>query len=116
MAYDEGMADRVREAISTEGAVTEKRMFGGLAFLVEGSMAVAVSGSGGLMVRVDPARSESLVSEPHVQRMVMRGRAMDGWLLVDFAAVEADEALHGWVEVGVTRARSIASSRRPPAG
>ena len=109
MAYDEDVGDRVREAIQAESAVTEKRMFGGLAFLVEGSMAVAVSGSGGLMVRVDPARSDSLVSEPHVQRMVMRGRAMDGWLLVDVAALEADEALHGWVEVGVARARALAS-------
>ena len=109
MAYDEDVADRIREAVQTETGITEKRMFGGLAFLVEGSMAVAVSGSGGLMVRVDPAQSDTLVSQPHVQRMVMRGRAMDGWLLVDFAALEADEALHGWVEVGVARARALAS-------
>lgn len=109
MAYDEDVADRIREALQVESAVTEKRMFGGLAFLVQGSMAVAVSGSGGLMVRVDPAQSDALVAEPHVQRMVMRGRAMDGWLLVDLSALEADEALHGWVEVGVARARAIAS-------
>lgn len=109
MAYDEDLADRIREAVQAESPVTEKRMFGGLAFLVGGSMAVAASRGGALMVRVDPAQSESLVAEPHVARMVMRGREMDGWLLVDAEALEDDEALRDWVEIGVARARTLAA-------
>src|SRR4051794_16688111 len=82
MAYDEELAERIRHAVAGEAGITEKRMFGGLAFLVHGNMAVAASGQGGLMVRTDPADAESLTAEPHVGRMVMRGREMDGWLRV----------------------------------
>jgi TfoX/Sxy family transcriptional regulator of competence genes len=107
MSYDEELAERVRETVAGEHGVTEKRMFGGLAFLINGHMAVSASGQGGLLLRVDPVRTDSLVSEPHVQRFVMRGREMDGWLRVDSAAVKTDEDLSRWVSHGVTYARSL---------
>jgi len=109
MAYDEELADRVRGVLGAEAGVDEKRMFGGLGFMVEGRMAVAASGQGGLMVRVDPAASAALVDGVTVQRMVMRGREMDGWLRVATEAVEADDALQAWVGRGVAAARSLAS-------
>ncbi|TQJ51371.1 TfoX/Sxy family protein [Phycicoccus sp. SLBN-51] len=107
MAYDEELADRLREALGAEPGLSEKRMFGGLAFLVEGHMAVAASGQGGLMVRVDPATSEELVDGVLVERVVMRGREMDGWLRVASAAVDDDEALREWVVRGVAAARAL---------
>ena len=110
MAYDELLADRIRACLEGEPGVTEKRMFGGLAFLVDGSMAVSASGHGGLMARVDPAQSEALTREPNVTRMVMRGRAMDGWLRVTADAVAGDEELERWVRRSVGYARSVSSS------
>ncbi len=107
MAYDEDLADRIREAVQDVDDVVEKRMFGGLAFLVHGHMAVAASGQGGLMLRVDPADSERLLDAPGVRRMEMRGREMDGWLRVDDAAVEQDDDLRRWVAVGVDYAGSL---------
>ncbi|MGY2874392.1 TfoX/Sxy family transcriptional regulator of competence genes [Marmoricola sp. URHA0025 HA25] len=107
MAYDEELAERIRHAVAGEAGVTEKRMFGGLAFLVHGNMAVAASGQGGLMVRTDPADAESLTAEPHVDRMVMRGRQMDGWLRVGAVAVESADALQRWVDLGVGYAGSL---------
>lgn len=107
MAYDEELADRVRELVESEPGLTEKRMFGGLAFLVDGNMAVSASGQGGLLLRVDPAQTDSLVSEPHVRRFEMRGREMDGWLRVDASAVAADDDLRRWVRHGVGYARSL---------
>ena len=107
MAYDEVLADRLRGQLSGEPGLTEKRMFGGLAFLIGGNMAVAASGQGGLLLRVDPAQTEALVQEPDVERFVMRGRAMDGWLRVDEVAVESDEDLGRWVSHGVAYARSL---------
>jgi TfoX/Sxy family transcriptional regulator of competence genes len=107
MAYDEELADRLRRAISDQDGVTEKRMFGGLAFLVNGNLAVSASGRGGLLVRVDPAATDSLVSEDGVERFQMRGRAMDGWLHVHAAAAGTDEELQRWVEVGVGYAQSL---------
>ena len=111
MAYDETLAARVREATEGEPDVTEKRMFGGLAFLVGGNMAVAASGEGGLMVRVDPADGPDLVDEPDVSRVVMRGRAMDGWLRVTAEAVAGDAELRTWVDRGAAYARCL-----PPKG
>jgi TfoX/Sxy family transcriptional regulator of competence genes len=108
MAYDEELAERLREVLDDEPGVSEKRMFGGLAFLVNGNMAVSASGSGGLLLRIDPALADSLVSEPHVGRFEMRGREMDGWLRVDTQAVDTDEDLRRWVSHGVTFARSLA--------
>lgn len=107
MAYDAELADRVREVVQTERSLTEKRMFGGLAFLIHGHMAVSASSQGGLLLRVDPAETESLVNEPHVGRFVMRGREMDGWLRVDTEAVETEDDLRRWVSLGVTYARSL---------
>jgi len=107
MAYDEDLADRIRVAIQEESHLTEKRMFGGLAFLVEGNMAVAASSKGGLLLRVDPDDLESFLVEDQVEPFEMRGRAMTGWLRVDPGAVETDDDLRRWVEVGVARARSL---------
>jgi hypothetical protein len=87
--------------------ISERRMFGGLAFLIGGHMAVAASGGGGILVRVDPAETPSLLAEPHIARMEMGGRAMDGWLRVSSDAVATDEALRSWVERGVVYARSL---------
>jgi len=107
MAYDEELANRIREAVQGERGLTEKRMFGGLAFLINGNMAVSASSKGGLLLRVDPAQTDSLVEEPHVGRFEMRGREMDGWLRVDVEAVTTDAELRGWVRHGVDYARSL---------
>jgi TfoX/Sxy family transcriptional regulator of competence genes len=106
MAYDQELADRVRELVASEESVSEQRMFGGLAFLVNGNMAVAASGQGGLLVRVDPAESDALVGE-QVEPMVMRGREMRGWLRVAMPAVDAPDQLELWVARGVSYARSL---------
>ncbi len=107
MAYDEDLANRIREAVQDETGLTEKHMFGGLGFLVNGNLAVSASGRGGLLLRINPADSESLVSPPHVGRFEMRGREMDGWLRVDAAVVEDDGALEAWVDRGLAYARSL---------
>jgi TfoX/Sxy family transcriptional regulator of competence genes len=111
MAYDEDLADRVRVAVgrsvNATGLVTEKRMFGGLAFLLGGNMAVAASGQGGLMLRVEPSETGSLQKEPHAGPMVMRGRETDGWLRVDDAGVESDDDLQRWIDIALTRAGSL---------
>ncbi len=107
MAYDVDLADRVREALGAEAGVTEKRMFGGLAFLVHGHLAVSASSRGGLLLRIDPAEADTLLREPHVRRFEMRGREMAGWLHVDATAVETDDELRRWVDHGVGYARSL---------
>jgi TfoX/Sxy family transcriptional regulator of competence genes len=107
VAYDEELAQRIRDLIGDEGGVTEKKMFGGLAFLVRGNMAVAASGQGGLLVRVDPADSETLVRTTPAEVMVMRGRAMAGWLRLASSEVESLDPLAGWVARGVAFARSL---------
>ena len=107
MAYDEELANRVRQVIHGEPGLSEKRMFGGLAFLIDGKLAVSASSKGGLLVRNDPALTESLVSEPHVQPFEMRGRAMTGWLRVDAEVLEADVELRRWVGYGLNYARSL---------
>jgi TfoX/Sxy family transcriptional regulator of competence genes len=107
MAYDEDLADRIRDLIADDPDVTEKRMFGGLAFLVAGNMSVAASGQGGLMVRVDPAQTDALVTSPHAERLQMRGRAMQGWLRVDAEGVRTELELEPWVRRGVAYARSL---------
>jgi TfoX/Sxy family transcriptional regulator of competence genes len=107
MGYDVQLADRIRETVQGEPGLSERRMFGGLAFLVNGNMAVAASGQGGLLLRVDPAQTESLVDEQHVRRMEMRGREMDGWLRVDADVVGTDEELQHWVARGLGYARSL---------
>ena len=107
MSYDEALAERVRALVRGETGLSEKRMFGGLAFLINGNMAVSASGQGGLLLRVDPAATEALVADPHADRAVMRGRAMDGWLRVDEAGVATERQLKTWVARGVAYARSL---------
>jgi hypothetical protein len=107
MAYDVELADRIRAVVQAEPGLTEQRMFGGLAFLIHGNMAVGASSQGGLLLRVDPAETESLISEPRVRRFEMRGREMNGWLRVAAEAVEDDDDLRRWVGHGVTYARSL---------
>jgi len=111
VAYDEDLADRIRELLAGEPDVAEQRMFGGLAFLVGGHMAVAASGHGGLMVRVKPSQTEALVSEPHAAPFEMRGRAMQGWLRVEAEGVPTLRELEGWVNRGVAYARSLPPKR-----
>jgi len=106
VAYDEELAERIRALVGGEPGVEEKKMFGGLGFLVGGNMAVAASGQGGLLVRVDPGESESLVGSTAAYPMEMRGRQMAGWLRVDSEHVAGDE-LAAWVERGVAYARSL---------
>lgn len=107
VAYDEDLAARVRMRMAGEAGLQEKRMFGGLAFLLDGRMAVSASGTGGLLLRCDPDDTESLVRQPHAERFVMRGRAMDGWLRIDPAGVLDDADLDRWLAVGVAYARTL---------
>ena len=107
VAYDEDLAQRIRELIGGDPDVTEKRMFGGLAFLVGGNMSVAASGQGGLLVRVDPAQTDALLAEPHAGPFEMRGRGMQGWLRVDAKGVGTKDQLEPWVGRGVAYARSL---------
>ena len=107
MAYDEELAARIRELMADEAQLTEKKMFGGLAFLVGGNMAVAASGQGGLLVRVDPAESDALVASTNASPMEMRGRSMAGWLRVPSEDVRTKRELSRWVGRGTNYARSL---------
>jgi TfoX/Sxy family transcriptional regulator of competence genes len=107
MAYDEDLANRIRELIATEPDLTEKRMFGGLAFLIGGNMSVAASGQGGLMVRVDPDETDSLLAKPHARPFEMRGRGMRGWVRVASEGVRTKRQLEPWVRRGAAYARSL---------
>ena len=111
MAYDEELADRVRELLDEEAALTEQKMFGGLAFLIGGNMAVAASGQGGVLVHVDPAESDTLVATTNARFMEMRGREMRGWLRVDPEDVRTKRQLAKWVRLGATYARSLPAKR-----
>jgi hypothetical protein len=106
MAYDEDLADRLRTLMAGERPV-EKKMFGGLAFLIGGNMSVAASGQGGLMVRVEPAETEALLAEPGAEEFEMRGRAMAGWLRVKGDVLDDDATLQAWIDRGVAYARSL---------
>jgi TfoX/Sxy family transcriptional regulator of competence genes len=107
MAYDEELANRIRELVAGEDGVVEKKMFGGLAFLIGGNMSVSASGRGGLLLRVDPQETESLLAKPHAEPFVMRGRAMDGWLRVAPEGLGTKRQLERWVARGVTYAKSL---------
>jgi TfoX/Sxy family transcriptional regulator of competence genes len=107
VTYDEDLADRIRALLATDHDVTEKKMFGGLAFLIGGNMSVSASRQGGLLLRCDPDETDALLSEPGASRFEMRGRAMEGWLRVEPEAVESPEELERWVAVGVDYARSL---------
>jgi TfoX/Sxy family transcriptional regulator of competence genes len=107
MAYDEELANRIRELIAAEDGVTEKRMFGGLAFLIHGNMSVSASGQGGLLLRVDPEETDSLLAEPAAETAVMRGREMQGWLRVAPEGLMTRAELERWVRRGVEYARTL---------
>ena len=111
MAYEEDLADRLRELLVDEPDLAEKKMFGGLAFLIGGNMSVAASGQGGLLVRVDPARSEALLATTNARLMEMRGRQMQGWLRVAHDDVRTKRQLARWVKLGTTYARSLPPKR-----
>lgn len=106
MAYDETLATRIRDLLADLDRLTEKKMFGGLAFLIAGNMAVAASGQGGLMVRCDPAETDDHVVDG-AEPFVMRGKPMNGWLRVSDERVADDATLAHWVQVGLTAAASL---------
>jgi hypothetical protein len=111
VAYDERLADRIRDLLGGEPSLTEQKMFGGLAFLIGGNMAVAASGQGGVLVRTDPAESDNLVATTNARLMEMRGRQMRGWLRVDPEHVRTKRELAKWVDLGATYARSLPAKR-----
>ena len=107
MAYDEDLANRIRELVADEDGVTERKMFGGLAFLIGGHMAVSASGRGGLLLHVDRAETTELLAKPHAQPFEMRGRVMEGWVRVDAEGLKTKRQLERWVARGVAHARSL---------
>ncbi len=107
MAYDEELANRIREVLEDEPGLRERKMFGGLAFLIGGNLAVSVSRRGGLMVRADPAGSDQLVATTAAEPMVMQGREMRGWLYLEATDVRTMRQLRRWVGVGAGYARSL---------
>jgi len=109
MAYDEDIANRVRELVALEEGIDERRMFGGLAFLVGGNLALAVSGRDALLVRLGPEGAAGAAARPHVRPAVMRGREMRGWVYVDFAGVRTKRQLEGWVRRAVAFARGLSA-------
>jgi len=111
MPYDEGLADRLRAFLHGQRGVREQKMFGGLAFLVNGNMAVAASREGGLLLRVDPEQTDALLRRVHSAPFVMRGRPMDGWLRVDAEGVRTKRQLESWARVGVEYAKSLPAKR-----
>jgi hypothetical protein len=111
VAYDEDLADRIRAQMANEPALTEQRMFGGLAFLIGGNMAVAASGHGGILVRVDPAQSDELLATTTAMPMEMRGRPVPGWLRVAADDVRSPHELARWVIRGTRYARSLSAKR-----
>jgi hypothetical protein len=111
MSYDEELAGRIRELVASEAGLTEKKMFGGLAFLIGGNMAIAASGQGGVMVRVDPDESDTLLATTNARLVEMRGRQMQGWMRVDLPDVRTQQQLARWVGIGVSYARSLPPKR-----
>ena len=111
MAYDEDLANRIRELIADEPGVTEKKMFGGLAFMIGGNMAISASGKGGLPLHIDPQETDALLAKPHAQPFEMRGRSMSGWLRVEPEGIKTKRQLERWVARGVAYAKSL-----PPKG
>src|SRR5215475_2975921 len=111
VAYDEDLANRIRDIVQDEPGLTEKKMFGGLAFLINGNMAISASGQGGVLVRVDPDETARLVQRAHVARFAMRGREMDGWLRVAPEGLRTKRQLQSWAKRGVDFARSLPPKR-----
>jgi TfoX/Sxy family transcriptional regulator of competence genes len=111
VAYDEELAWRIRELLSAERHIDERKMFGGLAFLVGGNMAIAASGQGGVLVRVDPAQSDQLVMTTKAEIAIMSGRPMHGWLRVAAEHLGTKRQLAKWVQLGAAYARSLPAKR-----
>ena len=111
MGYDENLADRIREQVAPHPAMSERKMFGGLAFLIGGHMAIAASGQGGVMVRVDPEQTRTLIDTTAAEPMVMRGSQSRGWVRVAAANLKTAESLAEWVDIGVTYAKSLPPKR-----
>ena len=107
MAYDEHLANRLRELLADQDAVTEKKMFGGLAFLLHGNMSVSASHTGGLLVRLDPEVTDAALRRPHVALMQMGGRTMEGWVTVDPEGLKTKRQLASWVARGVSYAKAL---------
>jgi TfoX/Sxy family transcriptional regulator of competence genes len=107
MAYDEDLANRLRELLADEDAISEKKMFGGLAFLLHGNMSVSASRNGGLLVRVDPADTDGCLARPHVALMTMGGRTMEGWLTVAPEGLRTKRELAAWVKRSVSFAKTL---------
>ncbi|HEY3882352.1 MAG TPA: TfoX/Sxy family protein [Trebonia sp.] len=107
MAYDDVLARRIRDLIGPDPELTEKKMFGGLAFLIRGHMAISASGQGGVLVHVEPERTDELVAATAASIAVMRGREMPGWLRVSADDLASDDDLSPWVELGIEHARSL---------
>ena len=112
MAYDEALADRVREVLVPRADPTERKMFGGIAFMIGGNMAVGVI-DGDLMVRLDPAEAEQALTEPHTRPMDLTGRPMKGMVFVDSAGTATDDDLAGWVDAGTDFAASLPPKQKP---
>ena len=106
MAYDEGLAQRIREALADDAGLSERRMFGGVAFMLHGNMAVGISGDE-LMVRVGPDRYDEALAQPHARVFDMTGRVMRGWVVVEADGITDDAALGEWVQRGADYARSL---------
>ena len=111
MAYDEELAARIRDLVGDEPGLTEQKMFGGLAFLIGGNMAIAASGQGGILVHADPEASDELVTSTDAYLMEMRGKQMRGWLRIDSGHVSTKPELAKWVELGTSYARSLPAKR-----
>src|SRR6202140_4699706 len=107
MPYDENLADRLRELLADEDAITEKKMFGGLAFLVHGNMSVSASRNGGLLVRIDPAGTDAALARPHVALMQMGGRTLEGWITVAPEGLKTNRELSPWVKGGLAYAKGL---------
>jgi TfoX/Sxy family transcriptional regulator of competence genes len=107
MAYDEDLANRLRELLADEDGVTEKKMFGGLAFLLHGHMSVSVSGQGGVLARIEPAETDAALKKPHVSLMEMRGRTMEGWVRVAPEGVKTKRQLEPWVKRSVAYVKTL---------
>ena len=111
VAYDEELAARLGDLLDGEPGLEEKRMFGGLAFLIGGNMAISASGQGGVLVRVDPAQSDKLIDTSHAELAIMRGRPMEGWLRVAPEHLRTKPQLAKWAKLGAACARSLPAKR-----
>jgi len=107
MTYDENLANQLRELLADEDAIAEQKMFGGLAFLLHGNMAVSASRTGGLLVRVDPADTHAALARPHATLMEMGGRMMDGWITVGPEGLKTKRDIAAWVKRGVSFAKTL---------